>query len=141
MHEDDLLTYPTEKVVGIAADRDTLDAVRDALEEGGVGEDRVEVYCGEQGSEKVDPHADSRGPLARAVTVVQKALGEEAVRLEKLNAAIEAGQYVVQVGLSEEDDDARERQKQEIGRMMATAGAAKVAFYGKWQVEQLQLGA
>ena len=137
---DELLTYPTEKVVGVAPDRSTLDAVREALSSTGVADDRIEVLSGSSAHEELDPDAGEDGPLASVVRLVQKALGDEAVRLDKLNDAVEAGAYVVQVDLAGEDDDAREADKRAIGHALVDAGANDVAFYGRWQIEELQFG-
>ena len=138
---DELLTEPTEKVVGVAPDRSTLDAVREALSSTGVADDRIEVLSGSSAHEELDPDAGEDGPLASVVRLVQKALGDEAVRLDKLNDAVEAGAYVVQVDLAGEDDDAREADKRAIGHALVDAGANDVAFYGRWQIEELQFGA
>lgn len=140
---DELLVYPTGKVVGIAADREILDAVYGALDASGIGEDRVGILAGQAGADRLDPQGDKRGPLATALRTVQKALGEEATRIEQLNDAVEAGKYVVKVDLPEEDEgeDAFEAEKRAIGNALHDAGATNVAYYGKFAIEELQLGA
>jgi hypothetical protein len=138
---EDMLVYPTEKVVGVVDDREQLEQLLSALTEAGVGSGEVEVLSGASGEEKLDPTGDEHGPLAKAMRTVQKALGDESERLEGLNAQLEAGNYVVQVGLTAEDDDQREQEKQRIGRVLKEQGAREVAFYGKNQIEELQLGA
>jgi hypothetical protein len=138
---EDMLVYPTEKVVGVVDDRAQLDGLLAALSDAGVPSGEVEVLSGEAGQQQLDPSGDDHGPLAKAMRTVQKALGDEAARLEKLNAEIEAGSYVVQVGLTEEDDDAREQEKQRVGAILKDRGARDVAFYGEYQIEELQLGA
>lgn len=138
---EEMLVYPTDKVVAIVEDRERLDAIREALGEAGVGAEQVEVLCGEAGSERIDAEGDEGGVVASAIRTVQKALGEEATRLEKLNDAVDAGHYVIQVALSEEDDEAQEAEKQRIGRVLHQGGARDVAFYGSWAVEEIQIGA
>ena len=138
---DELLVYPTEKVVGVAPDRSTLDAVREALSSSGVADDRIEVLSGSSAHDELDPDTGEHGPLASVVRVVQKALGDEAARLDRLNDAVDAGAYVVQVDPVGEDDDAREADKRAIGQALVDAGANDVAFYGRWQIEELQFGA
>jgi hypothetical protein len=136
---DELLVYPTDKVVGVLEDAARLDSVRDDLAQAGVASDQIEVLCGESGAERLDPDGDGSGPLASAIRTVQKALGEEATRLEQLNAAVESGAYVVQVALPEDGDE--DEAKQRIGRILHEGGARNVAFYGSLAVEELQLGA
>jgi hypothetical protein len=137
---EDMLVYPTEKVVGVVDDRGQLQGVLDALSDAGVADGQVEILSGHD-AEQLDPTGEEHGPLERAMRTVQKALGDESERLEALNAELEAGNFVVQVGLSEEDDDAREQEKQRVGRVLKDRGARDVAFYGEYQIEELQLGA
>jgi hypothetical protein len=138
---DDMLVYPTDKVVGIVDERERVDALRDTLAEANVGSDRIEVLCGASGSERIDADGDEGGIFASAIRTVQKALGEEAGRLEKLNDAVDAGRYVVQVAIVDGDDEAQDEDKQRIGRIMHEGGAREVAFYGSWAVEEIQFGA
>jgi hypothetical protein len=132
----DLLTYPTDHVVGIADDRRTLVAVRDALSAADVDTERMDVLCGEDTADDIDPD-DPDGPVQGAVRVVQKALGEETKRLQHLSDALERGAYLVQVAVPEDDEDLRYA----VGRAMTDAGATSVAYYGKWAIEELQFGA
>jgi hypothetical protein len=138
---EEMLVYPTDKVVGIVDERERVDALRDALSEANVEGDRVEVLCGESGSERIDADGDEGGVFASALRTVQKALGEEGKRLEKLNDAVDAGRYVVQVALADGDDEAQEQDKQRIGRILHEGGAREVPFYGSWAVEEIQFGA
>lgn len=136
---DDLLVYPTDKVVGIADDRAALDRVRRGLQDAGVDDGRVEVLSGEQGQDLLDPDGDQSGAFASVIRRVQKTLGEEAHRIEELNDAVEAGAYVVQVALPDDGDE--DAAKREIGGILHRAGARNVAFYGSLAVEEIQIGA
>jgi hypothetical protein len=138
---EDMLVYPSEKVVGVVDDRDHLEGVLSALSDIGVASADVEVLSGDTGEKRLDPTGDEHGPLEKAMRTVQKALGDESERLEGLNAELEAGNYVVQVALSAEDDDEREQEKQRIGRTLKDRRARDVAFYGEYQIEELQIGA
>jgi hypothetical protein len=138
----DLLVYPTNRVVGIAPDRSTLEAAEAALDASGVDAQRIEVWCGESASQAIDADGDEGGALRNVLRTVQKAFGEEALRLEQLEEAVDAGQYVVTVQLPEDlDDDARDEEKRAVGNALHDAGAAKVAFYGPNSIEELQIGA
>jgi hypothetical protein len=138
---DDMLVYPTDKVVGIVDERERVDALREALGEANVGSDRIEVLCGESGSERIDADGDEGGVFASALRTVQKALGEEGKRLEKLNDAVDAGRYVLQVAIVDGDDEEQDEDKRRIGRILHEGGAREVAFYGSWAVEEIQFGA
>jgi hypothetical protein len=138
---EDMLVYPTEKVVGVVDDHQRLEGLLSSLSDAGVADGQIEVLSGESGAEKLDPTGEEHGAFQRALRTVQKALGDESERLEALNAELEAGNYVIQVGLSEEDDDPREAEKQRIGDVLSSGGARDVAFYGEYQIEEIQLGA
>jgi hypothetical protein len=138
---EDMLVYPTEKVVGVVDDHQRLEGLLSSLSEQGVGDGQIEVLSGESGAAKLDPTGEEHGPFQRALRTVQKALGDESERLEALNTELEAGNYVVQVGLTAEDDDAREEEKQRVGQVLSSQGARDVAFYGEYQIEEIQLGA
>lgn len=134
---DQLLSYPTDRVVGVAEDRATLDSVQAALTQADVAPDRVEVWCSEDTARDLDPD-DADGPLDGLVQTVQKVLGEETERLDRLSDAIDRGGYVVAVEPEDPEDDAA---RHEVGRVLHDAGATSVAFYGQWVVEELQFGA
>ena len=134
---DQPLTYPTDRVVGIAADRETLSSVRDALAAADVDTDRIDVLCGEDAADEMDPD-DTDGPVEGAVRAVQKALGEESQRLQLLTDAIDDGAYVVTVSIADRDDDELKRR---VGRALHDGGATEVAFYGPWMIEEIQIGA
>ncbi|MCC5947613.1 MAG: hypothetical protein JJT89_04075 [Nitriliruptoraceae bacterium] len=139
---DELLVYPTDRVVGIAPDRDTLDAVHAALGASGVADDRVEVLCGEDASHQLDADGDEGGLLRSAVRTVQQVLGEETERLRILEQAVDAGGYVVKVALPDDlEDEAFDTEKRAVGNALHDAGATNVAYYGPNAIEELQLGA
>ena len=134
---DQPLTYPTDRVVGIAADREALSSVREALAAAGVDADRIDVLCSEDAADELDPD-ETDGPVQGAVRAVQKALGEESQRLQVLTDAIDDGAYVVTVSIADRDDD---ELKRTVGRALHDGGATQVAFYGPWMIEEIQLGA
>ncbi|MFA9443984.1 hypothetical protein [Egicoccus sp. AB-alg6-2] len=136
---EDMLVYPTEKVVGVLDDRSAVDDLRQSLSEAGATD--VEVLTGDTGEEQLDPKGEEHGALGKAMRTVQKALGDEAERLENLNDELGQGNAVVQAGLSAEDDDAREDEKRTIAGVMRRHGVRSIAFYGKNQIEELTLDA
>ena len=139
--EDQMLTYPTNKVVGVAPDRGIVQAARTALRASGVDESRIEVFGGPDAGPAEPTEDEDDGILASVIRTVRTGFGEEATRLKELNHAIDAGQYVIEVDLSEMDGDARDDEKRSAGNALHDAGASHVAFYGKSTVEELQIGA
>jgi hypothetical protein len=139
--DDQMLTYPTDKVVAVAPDRGIVQAARTALRSSGVDESRIEILGGETAGSAEPTEEDDDGLLASVIRTVRTGFGEEATRLQQLNEAIDAGQYVVQVELPDEDGDVRDEEKRAVGNALHDAGASHVAFYGKMTVEELQIGA
>ena len=133
------LSYPTERLVGIADDRSQVEQVLEALGEHDVDDERIEVLTSE--STEFQESAEDDNLAERAVHVLKTALGDETERLESLKQALDAGRLVVQVRLTEDDDEDRDDAKRRLGRLMADHGLDGVAFYGKWQIEEIQLGA
>jgi hypothetical protein len=133
------LVYPSERLVGVVDGPEAVDGVVDALREANVGDEHIEVVSGEDTEHQLDPSDHSWAK--RAKHVLTTALGDETERLEALQDALEAGRYVIQVELPSEDDDDRQAEKKRLGRVLSSNGADHVAFYGKWQIEEIQLGA
>jgi hypothetical protein len=133
------LVYPTERLVGVVDGPNEVDGVVDALKEADVGDQDIEVLSAESDEHQIDPSDHSWAQ--RAKHVLTTALGDETERLEALQDALEAGRYIVQVLLPSQDDDEREADKKRLGRVLSSNGADDVAFYGKWQIEEIQLGA
>ncbi len=138
MSDDQHLTYPTDSVVGVLDDPDGLDGLLDALRDAGASDDRIRVF---QGAEDADlrPDPSEDGVVSRVVRTAQKVLGDEAERLHVLDDALEAGAAVVcvQVASDGDDDDARDQELADLGRALRGAGARDIAFYGEYQIQQL----
>jgi hypothetical protein len=133
------LVYPTERLVGVVDGPAQVDGVIDALHDADVPDERIEVLSSESTDHQIDP--SDHGWAKRAKHVLTTALGDETERLEALQDALEAGRYVIQVELAADDDEDRDAEKKALGRVLSSNGAGGVAFYGKWQIEEIQLGA
>jgi hypothetical protein len=142
--EPDALKYPTDQVVGIVPDRKRLDDVLTALRDAGATDERITVLRGpNDGDLEPDPTEGSKGVMTRIVQRAQKVLGDEAERLKQLDEALAAGHDVIGVhlGADEDEEDARDAEKQALGAALRRSGAQDVAFYGEYQIQQLDAGA
>jgi membrane-associated protease RseP (regulator of RpoE activity) len=101
----------------------------------------VDVIRGGPGEGDLRPDVGEGGPIKAIVRTAQKVLGDEDERLHVLDDALEAGHHVVTVRLTGEDDDERDAAKAALGAAMRDHGAHDVAFYGKYQIQQLDAGA
>lgn len=134
------LRYPTDQVVGIVPDRADTDGVIEALRDAGIDAARVHVLRGPTDDLAPDPD-EADGPLRSVIQTVQKALGDEAARLEQLEEALERGHDVVAVEVAGGDDDEDEdASKGRIAEALHGCGVRDVAFYGEYQIQQLSAG-
>jgi hypothetical protein len=137
---DQALVYPTDQVVGALPSTSSLDDLRSALRDTGVADDAVTVHRGPGDSGELAPRTDDAdGIKERMVRGAQKVLGDESERLQVLEDRLAEGATLVCVALAadEDDDDGREREKRDIGAALRAHGADDIAFYGKYQIEQL----
>lgn len=136
------LRYPTDQIVGVVPDRADLEGVVTSLRDAGVDDARIHVLrTAAEGDDLAPDPGEVDGPIASLVQRVQKILGDEAERLENLEQALANGHDVVAVALATDDqDDTEEDQKRDIGAVLRGAGARDVAYYGSFQIEQLDAG-
>lgn len=135
------LRYPTDQVVGIIPSPADLTATVAALRDADIPDERIHVLRSNDDHGDVAPDAhDADGAIASLVQVVQKALGDEVARLEQLEEALDAGHDVVSVELTEGSDAARDQDKARIADALHRHGARDVAFYGSFQIQQLDAG-
>lgn len=141
MQEDQAFVYPSDQVVGVVPDAAHVDEVVEALRAAGASEADISVVRGGPGEGDLRPDVGEGGPVNAVVRTVQKVLGDEDERLHVLDDALEAGHHVVAVHLTGDDDDERDAQKAALGAALRDHGAHDVAFYGKYQIQQLDAGA
>jgi hypothetical protein len=138
------LVYPTDQVVGALPATRSLDDLREALRDAGVTDDAVTVHRGPGDSGELAPQTDDGEGVKEKVTrTAQKVLGDESERLQVLEDRLREGATLVCVQLAsdEDDDDGREREKRDLGATLRAHGAEDIAFYGKYQIEQLDASA
>ncbi len=139
---DATFVYPTDQVVGaLPADRD-LDELRSALRDAGVADGAVSVHRADDG-DLAPRTGDGDGVKQTVVRAAQKVLGDEAERMRVLEDRLGEGATIVcvQLAAAEDEEDAREREKVELGQVLRSHGADDVAFYGKYQIQQLDSSA
>lgn len=138
MNDDDKLAYPTDQVVGVLDDPDALDGLVGDLQDAGVTEDRTTVLRG-AGDADLAPDPSEGSVATRVVRTAQKVLGDEAERMNVLDDALEAGAVVVAVKVAsdEDDEEGRDAELAQLAAAFRGAGARDIAFYGEYQIQQL----
>lgn len=138
-HDTSMLAYPTDRLVGIADDPEVVRASVHALREAGANDEVVEVLCCDDDAARFAPDTDEVGALGSIVRTVQRVLGDESEKLDRLDAALEAGHAVIVVDLAASEEAAREAEKRRLAGVLVDAGATEVSYYGPWAIEDLDL--
>lgn len=136
------LVYPTDQVVGALPEGGDLDGLRAALRDAGVDDGQVAVHRDGDADLEPDP-AGADGVIKTVAQAAQQVLGDEAERLRVLEDRLAEGATLVCIHLAadEDEEDARDEEKRRIGAVLRDHGARDVAFYGKYQIQQLDASA
>lgn len=136
------LSYPTDRLVAIVPRSEQVEEAVAALRAAGIGDDHIAVRCCEQEAGRFDPTTDDVSGLKGIVRVVQRVLGDETEKLQRLDAALAAGEYVIEIdpGRGGETSDVStgpDAELRELAGLLRDAGAREVSYYGEWAVEDL----
>lgn len=137
-----LLSYPTDRVVAIVPRPEQVEQAIDSLRAAGVAGENVAVRCCEQEAGRFDPTNDDVSGLTRVVRRIQGVLGDETEKLQRLDDALAAGQYVLEVdpergGETSPVSAGPDAELLELAALLREAGAREVSYYGQWAVEDL----
>ncbi len=134
--ESPMLSYPTERLVAVVPRPEQVEKAVAGLRAAGIDDDRIAVRCCEQEAGRFDPTNDDVSGLTGIVRVVQRVLGDETEKLQRLDAALAAGHYVLEIDPGP-GGDAPDADLRELGRLLREAGAREVSYYGEWAIEDL----
>lgn len=136
------LSYPNDRLVAIVPGPEQVEEAVTGLRSAGIGDDRIVVRCCEQEAGRFDPTNDDVSGLTGLVRVVQRILGDETEKLQRLDAALAAGQYVLEVdpgreGATSDASAGPDDELRELAALLRDAGAREVSYYGQWAIEDL----
>lgn len=125
-----LLAYPANRVVGIIADPDRLQAALDALSSSGFDVNKIDVICGEQGSHRIEQGTSSSrlGKLLRTVHTLSKGKGH----VNQYEKALLTGHYLISVPAQGPGA------KTQIRALLKSHGGYFINYYGRRTVEPLE---
>lgn len=92
----------------------------------GFNDDDIWVFCGEEGSKRLDLTGRSHGLRARVLRMLQYAMGNDFKYLRTLDEELHEGHIVVAVRVK--DQNAAD----EVARQLRMYGGDEVAYYSHW---------
>ncbi len=128
------LSYPSNRLVAVLPRSEQVEEAVAGLRAAGIDDERIVVRCCEAEAGRFDPTNDEVSGLTGLVRVVQRVLGDETEKLQRLDDALAAGHYVLEIE-PELDGDATHADLHELGSLLTDAGAREVSYYGEWAIE------
>jgi len=126
---DNFLTYPANRVIGIVNTSEDLYAAVTELNNNGFEKEQVQVLCGETGAERLDTTGE-HGFLAKFYRFVEK-FGVESKHLSEYKSELLDGRFLVAINVRDKDERAR------VGDILKAHGGHRINFYGKLAIERL----
>lgn len=127
---EDLLVYPTNKVVGIIDNSAKTEAAIDALAKAGFDTDEIEVFCGQKGANIVDSGGEEHGVLAKILRTIQT-FGTDYEHAKRHEEELQAGHFMITVPVDEDED------KQEAADILKANGGYFINYYGALTIEEI----
>ena len=127
------IPYPTNRIVGTAADARSAEAAIAALLQAGFGTDDIDILHGEEGMHRLDPGGAEHGFLAQFQRTLLRIAApmEEHKHLAHHVEDVKAGRFVIMVLAP------RREQREVAAGILNKHGAEFVGFYGRWSWEGL----
>ena len=132
--QSDPFPYPLRRVVGVFEDQGQVDRFSAALQQSGVAEDRIAVLHGEADAERLDLEGDDHGLRGRLIRALQAISDSELQHLHRYAAHLRAGDHVVGVEVSDDEDQQDDDVKRAVEALRA-AGATFVNYYDESYVQ------
>jgi hypothetical protein len=128
-----MITYPTERLLGVLDDPARAEAAAVALRATGVAPGDVDVLLGPEGRERLGRLGARRNVLSRIVRVFQYLSMDQLPDFLMYEAAIEEGRAVVAVRVANRDRMLRDRD------VLVAHGGHFLNHFGRWWTEELTL--
>jgi hypothetical protein len=126
-----LITYPTDRLLGVADTKEAADAAVAALKAAGFWEDDISVVSPAGASEGLKRLGPRRGPLAPIIRLVQFAMMDQTPDFAVYEAALADGRLIVAVRVADRD------RLRYAAAAMQSAGLHFLNFYGRWSTADI----
>jgi hypothetical protein len=121
---------PMHRVTAMFESRGQVKPVLEPLHGAGFGDDKIEVFVGREGVEKLDLEGSHHGKVIHFLREAQLATADEEYLFRELDQAVRGGGAVI--GIVTDGDEARKKQAVEI---LKSHGAHEVYYWGQWSIE------
>jgi hypothetical protein len=129
--KDDFFRYPTNKLIGVVATPEELQATITELNEAGFGEDEIDELCGKEGADRLDISGKHHGLPARLYRYIGRLGDIESKNLQEYEQELLNGHYVLAIQVADED------KRMQVLNVIKSHGGHAVTFYGRWTLEGL----
>jgi MoaF-like len=129
---DDVIAYPTNRVVGAIVDPQQARAAIEALLQAGFARQDIDILHGEEDLHRPDPAGTEHGFLAQFQRTLIRKLGDEYKHLRHYVEDVRAGRSVIMVLAKPRD------RRETAADILGTHGAESVEFYGRWSWHSLE---
>ncbi len=128
----DLVTYPTNSLLGVIDDPAELGPALRDLEAAGFTGEAVSVFSGEEDAQKIDASGTGHGVLTRLLRLVQAVHAVDQEQLKRYEEAARSGKHVLAVRVN--DSQERERARE----VLNAHGGHFINFYGRMTIQGLE---
>ena len=101
-----------------------------ALADAGFGEDRIDVFTGEEGAEKLDVDGRHHGMWVRFMRSVEDNVTDDAYLAHRTDNVLRSGGTVIAVYMH-----GNRKERDQVIEILKTAGGTEPVSYGKWVTE------
>lgn len=130
MAEEQFTSYPVDHIIFVVDEPDELDAIADALRQGGKDSDDLKVLAGPEGAARLDS-TGRRGGMKHRIRRLVGTFGDEHGELSAIEEELQRGAMAMAVAVRDEED------KQELARLLRGYDVRHLRFYGRMTVEDL----
>jgi hypothetical protein len=101
-----------------------------ALEDAGFGEDRIDVFTGEEGAEKLDVDGRHHSMWVRFVRSVEDNVTDDAYLVHRMDSFLRSGGAIVAVYVH-----GKRKERDQVIEILKNNGGTEPVYYGKWVTE------
>jgi hypothetical protein len=132
VHPEDVIAYPTNRVVGTITDPENARAAIEALLQAGFARHDIDLLHGEEDLHRPDPAGAEHKYLAQFQRTLIRTLGDEYKHLRHYVEDIRAGRNVLLVLAKKRD------RREAAADILGAHGAESIEFYGRWSWHSLE---